>query len=71
MLMDDFRRLNTAFTSFIASDRKLLVDLEQEKLALMPMDAIKEDFRYSFGVEMSEALPRFSEHLKNLSKTKN
>jgi hypothetical protein len=70
MLMDDFKKLNSSFASLIASDKKILSILEQEKLALMPVNSIQDDFKYAFGLEMSEALPRFSEHMKTLRKAR-
>ena len=69
MVVEDFKRVNSAFASLLASNPQLMRRLADERLAGIPLGKLRDDFKYAFGVEMDKALPKFSKHLKELSKT--
>jgi DNA-binding Lrp family transcriptional regulator len=64
MVVGDFRRLNSALTSLIVSNPKLMHTMADKKLAGVPLDQLSIDFRYAFGADMAKVLPNFSKHLK-------
>jgi DNA-binding Lrp family transcriptional regulator len=70
MVLNDFKKLNSALGAFLVSNPRLMRALADEKLAGIPLDQLREDFRYSFGTELEKALPKFSGHLRKLAGTK-
>jgi hypothetical protein len=69
MVIGDFKRVNSALASLLASNPQLTRGLADERLAGIPLGQLRDDFKYAFGVEIDKALPKFSKHLKALSKT--
>ncbi|MDG7009109.1 MAG: hypothetical protein JRN06_12940 [Nitrososphaerota archaeon] len=69
MVVEDFRKLNSALASLLTSNPKLMRTAADKKLAGVPLDRLRDDFRYAFGTEMERVLPKFSKHLEKLSRT--
>ena len=68
LVIDDFRKLDSGYMELLASNPQLMHVLADKKLAGIPLGQVEDDFKYAFGIEMSKALPRFSQHLSSLSK---
>ena len=66
MVMEDLRKLNSAYASLLAASPQLLHSLADRKLANVPLAELRDAFKYAFGTEMDEALPKFSRHLMRL-----
>lgn len=68
MVVEDFRRVNSALASLLASNPRLTHALADKKLAAVPLDQLRSDFEYAFGTEIEKALPKFSRRLRRLSR---
>jgi len=70
MVINDFKRLNSALGAFLVANPRLMRAVADEKLAGVPLDQLREDFKYSFGTDMAKVLPKFSGRLQKLAKSK-
>ena len=68
MVMEDFRKLNSALLSLLASNPKLTRAMADRKLSGIPLASVEDDFKYAFGTEIGKVLPKYSMHLRRLSK---
>ena len=62
LVIDDFKRVNSELLSLLTSKRKLASSLAKERLAMIPLDELKDDYEYAFGKPLNVALPNFSKH---------
>ncbi|MEM3647259.1 MAG: hypothetical protein QW334_03840 [Thermofilum sp.] len=67
MVIDNFKKVSSAVMSLLASNPQLMQAVADEKLVGIPLEELKDDFRYAFGTEVNRALPRFSKRLKALA----
>jgi DNA-binding Lrp family transcriptional regulator len=68
MVIADFKKLNSSLGSLLISNAQLARVIADEKLAAMPLEPMKDVFKYAFGTDMKEALPKFSKHVDELAR---
>jgi hypothetical protein len=68
MVVGDFRKVNSALLSLLRSHPELAHAIERERLTSLPTDTLRDDFRYAFGKDLRDALPKFTKHLNDLKK---
>ena len=69
MLIEDFKKVNSALALLLSSNPDVRNALTDEKLVALPIELLESDFKYAFGTELAEMLPKFSKNM-SLAATK-